>query len=201
MKKRIIAGLILLILLPALSFTLLRPPDAADAARLLEQAWERPDYGFRARATVETEGALTPFFELEGRVQGDASQVSGTVLGQPVEMRCRAGELTQLLPNGELATHRLADLGELGRLYAELLPRSAFEFQGVAEYRVSREGGGLELRLTPEQAQGWVGDYFSQPVYILRCGPLGRRLRGLTLTATEKVNGRARLRLEVTLDD
>ena len=199
MKKKI--AVILLLLALAAAFRLCRPPDEQRAEALLEQALNRDSYGFSARAVLIMEDAETPYFQLQGRIEGDSSQVSGTVLGEEVELSYADGVLYRTLPDGSRVSRQLADLGELGELYAELLPLSAFAHRGVAAYAVQRQKNRLELRLCPEEALDWVGRYFRDPRYIISCGPLGRRVRSLTLEATEKVNGSAVLRLEVVMQN
>ena len=190
-----------LLMLAAAAAFLLRPAGADMAERLLARTLENDEYSFTARAVILNDGVETPYFELSGEVRGDSSSVCGTVLGEPAELSYEAGVLTQLLPDGRSVSHALSDLSELGQLYAELLPKSAFEHEGAAECVRRRGRLGPEYVLTPAACGGWVADWFSEPRYIIGCGPLGLRVRYLTLEATEKVNGKALLRLEVSFDD
>lgn len=199
-KILVLAAACLLLLISAAAAFLLRPAAADTAERLLIRTLENDEYSFTARAVVIVDGTETPYFELCGEVRGDSSALRGTVLGEPAELSFDAGVLTQLLPDGRTVSHALSDLAELGQLYAELLPASAFEHQGVVECGRRRGRYGPEYVLTPASCGGWVGDYFRDPRYIIGCGPLGLKARYLILEATEKVNGEARLRLEVSFD-
>lgn len=201
MKRKLIALFSLLLLLAAGgAWRLCQPPDAGRAEELLASL-SREGYSFTARAVVRTAGVETPFFEISGRVDGEDSQISGTVLGQPAELSYSQGLLSQVLPDGSSISHELSDLGELGQLYAELLPQSAFAHQGVAAFSSRRRGWGWELRLRPELCGGWVDAYFRDPLYTVVCGPLGRQAQSFALEATEKVNGEAALVLEIELTE
>ncbi len=197
-KTVFFAATCLLLLIAAAAALLLRPAGADAAERLLARTLENGEYSFTARAVVIVDGVETPYFELCGEVRGDSSSVRGTVLGEKAELSFDAGVLTQLLPDGREVSHALSDLGELGELYAELLPGSAFEHEGAAECLRRRGPYGPEYVLTPASCGGWVGDYFRDPRYIIGCGPLGMKARYLILEATEKANGKAQLRLEVS---
>ena len=198
LKTVVLTAACLLLLLAAAAAYILRPVGAEAAERLLARTLENDEYSFTARAAVSVGGVETPYFELCGEVRGDGSRVRGTVLGEPAELSYEDGVLTQVLPDGRSVSHTLADLGELGQLYAELLPGSAFEHEGAAECLRRRGPYGPEYVLTPASCGGWVGDYFRDPRYIIGCGPLGLKVRFLTLEATEKANGKAQLRLEVS---
>ena len=199
-KTVVLTAACLLLLLAAAAAYILQPVGAEAAERLLTRTLENDEYSFTARAVVIVDGVETPYFELCGEVRGDSSSVRGTVLGEKAELSFDAGVLTQVLPDGREVSHALSDLGELGELYAELLPASAFEHEGVAECLRRPGKYGPEYVLTPASCGGWVGEFFTDPRYIIGCGPLGLRVRSLTLEAAEKVNGAALLRLEVSLD-
>ena len=192
---------IMILALAALTATALwylgRAPDQQRAEELLAGTFARQEYGFRARAEVTVDGATTPYFDLEGRVDGESSRLKGTVLGEEVELSYAGGQLDQLLPDGSRVSHQMSDLGELGGLYAELLPGSAFAYRGISGFSTRKTAEGRELLLTPESCGGWVDDYFCDPLYIIGCDSLGLRVKYITLQATEKVNGRARLSLTV----
>ena len=199
-RKTLFLAVACLLLIAAAAAFLLRPAPADLAERLLARTLENDEYSFTARAVLICDGVETPYFELQGEVRGDSSAVHGTVLGEPAELSYEAGVLTQLLPDGRTVSHALSDLAELGQLYAELLPASAFEHQGVVECVRRRGRFGPEYVLTPASCGGWVGGFFRDPRYIIGCGPLGLKACYLMLEATEKVNGRATLRLEVSFD-
>ena len=203
MKRKLLfpAAACLILLIAAAAALCFRSAGAETAERLLARALEADGYGFTARAAIVSGGVETPYFELRGEVRGDSSHVSGTVLGEPAELSFEAGVLTQLLPDGRTVSHALNDLSELGRLYAELLPKSAFEHQGAAGCSRRRGRYGPEYLLTPASCGGWVGEFFRDPRYIIGCGPLGLKARYLTLEATEKVNGEATLRLQVEFEN
>ena len=198
MKRRFFAifALAALLLIGA-AWAFLQPPDADTVEALLARTWSREEYAFAARAAVEIDGVETPYFDLQGRVSGDSSLVSGTVLGEEVELGYSDGVLSRTLPEGGTASHELAGLEELEALYAELLPGSAFAHQGLEVREWRRDIRGLTLTLRPLSCSGWVGEYFRDPVYTVDCDLLCRRVRTLTLTATEKANGKAVLTLTV----
>ena len=198
MKRRFFAIFALAaLLLMGAAWVFLQPPDAETVEALLARTWSREEYAFAARAAVKVEGAETPYFDLQGRISGDSSEVRGMVLGEEVELSYSGGVLSQTLPDGGTASHELADLGELGARYAELLPENAFAHQGLEVQEWQRQSGGMLLTLRPLSCSGWVDDYFRDPVYTASCDLLCRRVRTLTLTATEKVNGEATLTLTV----
>ena len=197
MKGKYIVIFALAALTAAALWYLGRGPDQRQAEELLEKTFARQEYSFRARAEVAADGAVIPYFDLEGQVEGENSRLKGTVLGEEVELSYAGGQLDQLLPDGSRVSHRLSDLGELAGLYAELLPGSAFDYRGVAAFGSRRTERGRELLLTPESCGGWVDEFFCDPLYIIGCGPLGLKVKYITLQATEKVNGRARLTLTV----
>ena len=204
MRKKLLAAAALVLLLTAAvaAWRLLsRPPEQEQAQALLAAAWSEAGYGFQAQAQVELEDAVSEYFDLQGRVEGDNSQVSGVVLGQEVELRYHDGLLRRRLGDGAWSEHAVADLGSAGELYAELLPQAAFAYQGVDAYACAAQEGGWALTLTPRQALGWVGQYFRDVRYVLYCDRWGRELRALELRATEKINGQAGLVLRVTLED
>ena len=197
MKRGFLILLAVAILLSAgAAWVFLPPPDAERAEALLQRAFAREEYGFILRAAVAADGAETPYFELTGSKSGDSSAVRGTVLGEEVELSFHDGVLTQILPDGSTANREL-DPGELGALCAELLPESAFAHQGLEVTERRRDIRGLTLTLRPLSCSGWVDDCFCDPVYTVDCDLLCRRVRTLTLTATEKANGKAALTLTV----
>ena len=185
MKRVFLIILAVVILLSAGATWFFLPPLSAERAEaLLEGTWAREEFDFALRATVEAGGAETTYFDLTGSKSGGNSTVRGTVLGEAVELSYSDGVLSQTLPDGGTASHEL-DPGEAEALCAELLPESAFAHQGLEVLDKRRDIGGLTLTLQPLSCYGWVGEYFRDPVYTLRCDHLCRRLRSLTLTAKQ----------------
>lgn len=194
-KIFIVAG----ILIAVAAWRLTAAPSLEQAEALL-QSLTADALSFHLQATLTLpDGAVTPYLDLQGQQMGETSQLEGTVLGQPVQMSYQNGILTRVLPDGERRECPVADLGDLGELYAELLPGTAFLYAGVTDYTAVRRQGGWSLHLTPQEAAGWVGDYFQQVGYVLETGPLGRRLQAVELRARERINGEAwlQLRLEI----
>ena len=191
MKRGFLIIFAVAILLSAGAAQIFLPPLSLKRAEsLLEGTWAREEYDFVLRASVESGGAETPYFDLTGSKSGDNSTVRGTVLGEEVELSYQDGVLSRSLPGGGAAGYEL-DPGEAEALCAELLPEKAFAHRGLEVTERRRDIRGLTLTLRPLSCSGWVGKYFCDPVYTLRCDHLCRRLRSLTLTAKQADNDAA----------
>ncbi len=196
-KNRVWVLLLVLALLLSLAAAslLLQPnaPDSEELLALLENTLAADSYCYEMYATVETAGGTRSYFDLSGAVSGDNAQLSGTVLGTQTALMFCDGMLYQQIGDIWYA-HSMGDIQDAAALFAELLPHEAFRHSDVTSCEfVPAEGDTPAQAIINATPQGWVADYFRDPVYTMVVDKRGKQLEELRLCAVSREDENSQL--------
>lgn len=147
------------------------PPSAKKVPHLLETAL-LADGRYEFTCMVETGGESREYFWLTGEKNGDSRHVSGRVLGSPLDLYYLDGYVYRYDEADQVwYCYDTEDLGQAAQLYAELEPASAFAYKsliGIDYAGHQRVNGHLGYKfLIMPQADGWIGEYFTDVTFTV----------------------------------